>query len=164
MSNRKNILLGALCTLFPFGGFSYALTQSLSPELPDWAQVKVVEVEPAPLPARTYSSLDAPINVGLHGGRIRVSVSLAFATRLQMTDLLDLSVKIKEKQSSILARFTDIVLQEGEKVEKSVGLAAQLRKSLPQRLLDAVNEELYQEAIPTPVEEVLIEDLMISPG
>ena len=155
--------LFVLAALLPTVGFATAVAMIYRQPLPDWALPPPAEV-PVALPDPTYLELDEPVQVGLYGGRIQISLNLAFAARLDGPSLLELSGTVKERQSAIMAQLTAAILKEGEQIDSSKGLAMILRQSLPAILRDEANAALSTDSIPNPVDEVLILDLTIQPG
>lgn len=163
MALMTPLRLTLLAAVLPTVGFVSAIIYIYSRPLPDWALPPVEDVQVV-LPDPTYMELDRPIQVGLYGGRIRVTLNLAFATRTEPLALLDLAAKVKEQENSILAGLTAAVLKEGEAIESSEGLANLLRTTLPDALKEVVNSSLGTPERPEPVDEVLILELSIQQG
>lgn len=154
------LLLGAV---LPVVAFATALALTLKQPLPDWALPPAEDVMP-PRPDPTYMELDQPLRFGVFGGRIQISMSLGFAARVAGLDLLDLGTRVQERQDAILARLTDAALNAAASERSSKNLGAHLRSVLPDPMRQIVNEALATEALPEPVDEVLILDLSIQGG
>lgn len=155
--------LAVMTAVLPTVGFLSAIVYIYGQPLPDWAMPPPEEV-PIVLPDPTYLELEQPIQVGLYGGRIQVTLNLAFSARAEPLVLLDLGAKIKELESAIMADLISAVLKEGEAIDSSQGLAKRLREVLPPILRQVVNTNLASEEQPEPVDEVLILDIAIQSG
>lgn len=147
----------------PVLAFAFGLWSALGTTPPEWT----APPEKAPavaLPDPTYLPLDEPLQLGLAGGRLRLSLNLAFSARLAGPDLLDLGTRIKAEQPAIMAALTEAALREATRLETAPDLAAALRAALPAILRATVNDRLGTEALPTPVEEVLVLDIAVMRG
>lgn len=145
--------------LLPTLGFAVALGQAMMPALPDWA-LPPVEETTAPLPAPFYLELDKPLAISLSGGRTQLSLSLAFTSRLPPLDLLSVGVTLKTRDTSVRAALTDVLMTEAAANHEP----AHLRSTLPALLRAVANDTLATPEIPAPVDQVLVLDLMVTPG
>lgn len=160
---KQTRLLFAFAFGLPSLAFAFGLWSAFGTATPDWASV--AEEAPAPPPPElTYLPLDEPIQLGLSGGRLRVSLNLAFSARLAGPDLLDLGTRIKAAQPAIMAALTEAALRKATLLENTPDTAAALRAALPAILRTTVNERLGTDALPAPVEEVLILDIAVMRG
>lgn len=144
--------------VFPVLAFGFALNGILAQDIPDWA--KPPEDLVIPLPPPYYLPLDVPVRAGLDGGKTLIAVSLAFSARLDPMDLLTVSALVTEKQATILADLTEVLLQTASENADPVVLY----RDLPARLRDATNRALATDALPAPVHQVFIVDMMIQPN
>lgn len=157
LTNPRLMLLSAT---LPTVAFAVALSQTLHPALPDWAIPRVDEVMSAPVIAPFYLELETPLQLGLMGGRVQLSVNLAFSARLGPMDLLDLSTRVKDREQPVLAALSNDLLA-ATNADQDVN---RLRQVLPAIFRDTVNQILGTDALPIPVDEVLIMEISLTAG
>lgn len=153
LNPTRLVWVSAIVPLLAFSGAHYSI---LSPELPEWAAPPAAEMV-EPLPPPFYLPLDVPVRAGIRGGNTQIVVGIAVVARLQGPDLLTVSGVVTEKKETILADLTEILNQTATKNADP----AHLYQVLPEQFRDAINTGLAIEAIPEPVEKVLIVELMV---
>lgn len=149
-----------LSATVPLVAFAIGISQTLHPAVPDWALPTENQPIAAPVTAPFYLELDTPLQVGQQGGRVQLSVNLAFAARLGQTALLDLSDRLKQREQRVLAALSDDLLA-ATTTDQDV---SRLRQVLPAIFRDTVNQILGTEALPAPVDEVLVLGIASSGG
>ncbi len=143
----------------PVAGFGIVLAQALNPALPDWA-TPVMPKETVPALPPFYLELDTPLQLGLKGGRVQLSVNLAFSVRLGTGDLMDLSAQVKNLEGQVLSELSKDLFAASQKDQDLL----RLRQVLPATFRDTVNKVLATGAVPAPVDEVLIMAITTTPN
>ena len=143
----------------PVAVFGIVLSQALNPALPEWAIPAVPAETAAPIPP-FYLELDTPLQIGLKGGRVQLAVNLAFSARLGTLDLLELSTQVKTLESRVLSELSKDLFAASQMDQDM----HRLRQVLPAVFRDTVNGVLGSEALPTPVDEVLIMEISKTPN
>ena len=157
LTNPRLMLMSAFV---PLAAFGVAMGQALNPALPDWATPLVVQPEEAVIIPPFYLELDTPLQIGLKGGRVQLAVNLAFSARLGTLDLLELSTQVKTLESRVLSELSKDLFAASQQDQE----LARLRQVLPSIFRDTVNGILGSEALPTPVDEVLIMEITKTPN
>lgn len=157
LTNPRLMLMAAFV---PLAAFGVAMGQALNPALPDWATPLAVQPEEAPIIPPFYLELGQPLQLGLKGGRIQLSVNLAFSARLAPFDLLDLSNRVKSMEDVVLSELSNDLLAASLRDQD----LQRLRRELPITFRDTVNRVLGTEALPTPVDEVLVMEVARTDG
>lgn len=157
LTNPRLMLLSAMV---PMAAFAMGLSQTLRPSVPDWAGPANNQPIAAPVTAPFYLELDTPLQVGQQGGRVQLSVNLAFSVRLGPADLLDLSNRLKQIEQRVLAVLSNDLLA-ATTPDQDV---ARLRQVMPVLFRDSVNQMLGTQALPAPVDEVLVLGISSSGG
>ena len=157
LTNPRLMLMSAFV---PVAAFGVAMGQALNPALPDWATPLVVQAEVAPVIPPFYLALGRPLQLGLKGGRVQLSVNLAFSARLAPFDLLDLSNRVKSLEDLVLSELSNDLLTASLRDQD----LQRLRRDLPTTFRDTVNRVLATDTLPTPVDEVLIMEVAKTDG
>lgn len=157
LTNPRLMLMSAFV---PVAAFGVAMGQALNPALPDWATALLIQPEEAVIIPPFYLELGQPLQLGLKGGRVQLMVNLAFSARLGQLDLLDLSTRVKSLEDVVLAELSNDLLAASLRDQD----LQRLRRELPVTFRDTVNRVLGTEALPAPVDEVLIMEVARTDG
>lgn len=146
-------VLGFLCLGGGFGVAAFAVMQPVQPEFAP------ADAKAAPQDAETmlvYVQIKEPLAVAVAEQPVRVVVTLAVALRAPVMDLVTLKAEVETKRPALLAAMLAVAQVEVAKT----AVPAELLKTLPGPLRDAVNRALGTDALPEPVEDVLIVGLV----
>lgn len=147
-------VLGFLCLGGGFGVAAFRVMQPVPP--PHFAQVPEEEAAPEPDTMLVYVPLEEQLAVAVAEQPVRVMLTLGVSLRASVSDLVALQAEVDERRPALLAAMLEVAQVEVAKTAEP----AVLLKTLPGPLREVVNEALGTDALPEPVEEVLITGLV----
>lgn len=147
-------LIGFLCLGGGFGVAAALVMQPVPP--PPFAPVDEAADVQDEGTLLVYVPLEEQLAVAVTEQPVRVILTLGVSLRASVTDLVTLKAEVEKKRPALLAAMLEVAQVEVAKTAEP----AVLLKSLPEPLRGVVNNVLGTDALPEPVEEVLITGLV----
>lgn len=142
--------LAFLCLGGGFGVAAYRVMQPVPP--PPFAPVKAGPARHDPALMQVYVPLEEQLAVAVAEQPVRVMMTLAVSLRAPVADLLALKAQVEATRPALLAALLEVAQTEVARTAEPAVLMA----VLPAPLRESLNRRLGTEALPEPVEEVLI--------